>query len=166
MNQGICNILHVSYDTIFAFYEREDQPLNVHRDRCDCIASQMLEYFSTETPRLFGMSLALSKHLIHQVERDYSFFEGIIIPSVDLLTIDELWKTINEFIADMKHARYGNTIIKISKQILIFYIFLRPVRKVLQKMASYTDSHFYANLMMLSFEALFYLKPALIWQFN
>lgn len=124
MNKGLSSILQVNYDTVFSFYERDNQPRNEYKDRCDCVASRMLEYFSANNPRLFGMSLTLNKLLIHQVMKDFSFLSGMIIPSIDLLPINKLWAVIEEFIAELKRARYSNIVIKTSKHTLsLLYIF-------------------------------------------
>ncbi len=126
MNRGTLSIRECRYDDIFAFFERKNQPDNAHKDRCDCIASDILEFHSANRLRLFGMSLALSKLVINQVVRDCSFMNSETnVP--DIIPIEGLWQSIESFLLRMKSKRYSGTVLKSSKHVLVLLYIFRSI---------------------------------------
>ena len=123
MDRNVKSIKICSYYDIFDFFDRKSQTDNALKDRCDCIASEILGYYAKDTPKLFGMSLALNKTFMDQIIKDFSFMN----PSSndrDIVPIDNLWDVIEGFLLEMKSTRYSDTVLKSSRHTLVLlYIF-------------------------------------------
>ena len=123
MDRNVKSIKICSYYDIFDFFDRKSQTDNALKDRCDCIASEILGHYAKDTPKLFGMSLALNKTFMDQIIKDFSFMN----PSSndrDIVPIDSLWDVIEGFLLEMKSTRYSDTVLKSSRHTLVLlYIF-------------------------------------------
>ena len=123
MDRNVKSIKICSYYDILDFFDRKSQTDNALKDRCDCIASEILGYYAKDTPKLFGMSLALNKTFMDQIIKDFSFMN----PSSndrDIVPIDNLWDVIEGFLLEMKSTRYSDTVLKSSRHTLVLlYIF-------------------------------------------
>ena len=123
MDRNVKSIKICSYYDIFDFFDRKSQTDNALKDRCDCIASEILGYYAKDTPKLFGMSLALNKTFMDQIIKDFSFMNHSSNDR-DIVPIDSLWDVIEGFLLEMKSTRYSDTVLKSSRHTLVLlYIF-------------------------------------------
>jgi len=118
MDRNVKSIKICSYYDIFDFFDRKSQTDNALKDRCDCIASEILGYYAKDTPKLFGMSLALNKTFMDQIIKDFSFMNHSSNDR-DIVPIDSLWDVIEGFLLEMKSTRYSDTVLKSSRHTLV-----------------------------------------------
>ena len=123
-NKGLSSISECTYDVIFAFFHRADQPLNRHKNHCDNAAQSTLNFYSSKHEKLIGMSLALDMLLIKHIVRDFSFIDYDDCDEAVLNCILFSWNDVCLFITELKQSGYKSTNIKASKHILkLLYIF-------------------------------------------
>lgn len=145
MGRKVKSIKQCSYYDIFDFFYRKNQTDNALKDRCDCIASEILGYYSKETPKLFGMSLALNKAFMNQIVKDFSFMNHTPY-NRDIVPISSLWNAIEGFLLEMKAARYSDTVLKSSKHTLVLlYIFRDMYDKPLNEEAVWQWFYYTSN---------------------
>jgi hypothetical protein len=118
MDRNVKSIKICSYYDILDFFDRKSQTDNALKDRCDCIASEILGYYAKDTPKLFGMSLALNKTFMDQIIKDFSFMNHSSNDR-DIVPIDSLWDVIEGFLLEMKSMRYSDTVLKSSRHTLV-----------------------------------------------
>lgn len=120
---GFTSVKECTFDVIFAFFIREDQPNNRHKDHCDCAAKNILKHYSTVYKKLIGPALALDKLIINHIVRDFAFLNGQENEKSNPI-ISFSWKDISLYISEFKHSGYKSTNIKASNHILkLLYIF-------------------------------------------
>jgi integrase len=131
-DNGFSSIKECTYDIIFAFFLRDDQPLNNHKNRCDCYAKNILAYYSSKYEKLLGMSLALDMLIINHIVRDFSFLDVQEYEYASKNDISFSWNDICLFISDLKQIGYKKTNINASNHILkLLYIFKEMYSKPL-----------------------------------
>lgn len=123
-NKGLSSVSECTYDSIFAFFLREDQHLNRHKNSCDCAAQNILEFYSAKNVKLIGMALALDSLVIDHIVRDFSFLDDQINEDNPQDVISFSWNDACLFITKFRQCGYKSTNIKASKHILkLLYIF-------------------------------------------
>lgn len=131
-NNGLSSIKECTYDIIFAFFLRDDQPLNSHKNRCDCYAQNILTYYSSNYEMLLGMSLALDMLIINHIVRDFSFLDDQAYEGASQNDISFSWNDMCLFVSGIKQSGYKKTNINASNHILkLLYIFKEMYSKPL-----------------------------------
>jgi site-specific recombinase XerD len=123
-NNSIHDISGLDYNILLKFhhedYHRSSKSKYIYED----LIRVFLRYLAAQGICSFGLSLALNKMLTHQIitlsdeELNNQTKEGQIYSNVT-------WNVILEFLIKMTDTRYGTTVLKSSKHILmLLYIFL------------------------------------------
>jgi site-specific recombinase XerD len=123
-NNSISDISALNYHILLKFHHEDYHRSSKSKDIYEDLIRVFLRYLAAQGICSFGLSLALNKLLIHQIitlsveELDDQTNEDPIYPNVT-------WNVILEFLAKMTDTRYGITVLKSSKHILmLLYIFL------------------------------------------
>lgn len=129
---GFSSIEECTYDVVFAFFLRDNQPLNSHKNRCDCCAKNILTYYSSKYKKLLGMSLALNMLIINHIVRDFSFLDVQAYKDASKNDISFSWNDICLFVSALKQIGYKKTNTNASNHILkLLYIFKEMYSKPL-----------------------------------
>jgi site-specific recombinase XerD len=119
---SVKSLQDLNYDLILSFHRDDYHTSSRSKDTYEDLIRVFLRYLADKNICPFGLSLALSKLLIHQIVHlsndELAVSSGETYPAVS-------WKTITAFLQKMSDARYGKTVLKSTKHILtLLYMFL------------------------------------------
>jgi integrase len=123
-NNSLSDISELDYDVLLQFHQEDYHCSSKSKDVYEDLIRVFLRYLAVQGMCSLGLSLALNKLLIHQII-NLSDEELNGRSDTDQKYLSETWIIILEFLTKMTDARYGKTVLKSSKHILmLLYIFL------------------------------------------
>ncbi len=123
-NNNTSNISELTYEAVISFHKDDYHRVQKSQDTYEYLVRVFLKYLAAINLCDIGLSLALNKLLINKI---------IIVPIKEVLcfegtgdAFEMTWNQVSSFIAELKNARYGKTVINSSEHILtLLYIFLQ-----------------------------------------
>ena len=123
--KNIQSISELTYEDIIDFHNNDYHRVQKSKDTYEDLIRIFLRYLASINLCDIGLSLTLNKLLIDKIVV-ISVRELQCIPGDTNKSFDISWLQVTKFIAELKKARYGKTVINSSEHILtLLYIFLQ-----------------------------------------